>query len=137
MGRPNLVRGHRTIASAILSLCLTQKGECPLHPDFGLAPELFEPMSNYAPQYFIHSVRDEILKWLDGYLDYLSVDTDESKDHNNKIEVFITYRPVGYADAHTLVYPFYGYIGPSFNDGMDSFMSQVSLDGQLFPRFVI
>jgi hypothetical protein len=107
-----------------------------MHPDFGLAPELFEPMSNYAPQYFIHSVRDEILKWLDGYLDYLSVDTDESKDRNNKIEVFIAYRPIGYADAHTLVYPFYGYVGPSLNEGMDSFMSQVSLDGQLFPRFV-
>jgi len=94
-------------------------------------------MSNKAPQYFIHSLRTEILRWLEGYLDYLSVEMEEGmKDYHNAIKVVIAYRPLGYAHSHTLTYPFYGYIGASFDNGVESFMGQVALDGVTFPKLM-
>jgi hypothetical protein len=134
-GKPNLVSGHRVIAVEMFSVCLTMKGENPLHPNYGVAPELFGPLSGKSAQYFVYKLQEELTRALKGYVTFLEVLMEEYLDFHNALKVRITYRPVGYSDYHTLAFPFYTYNGPDFTIGADNFMAQVVLDdAPLFPK---
>lgn len=127
----NIVRGTRKITHDILTVCLLRRGEDPMHPDMGLAPRLFEPLSGYAPQYWIYNIQQEILKWVAG-IQQLSVDVGEFEDYRNELTVRIQFVPKAEPDAHVLTFGYYAYQGAIWNQGLDPLIRSIQLDGEPF-----
>jgi len=130
-GGMNIVSGTRKITSDILTVCLTRKGERPLHPTYGIAPELFEPLSNYAPQYWIYQISQEILNWVEG-IEQLSVNTFDYEDYKNRLGTEISFIPQNVPDVNVLTFGFYEYQGAVWNQSLDIFMDGVALNGSRF-----
>ena len=127
----NLVSGTRKITSDILTVCLLRKGEDPIHPDLGLAPDLFEPLSNYAPQYWVYNVQNEIRRWVAG-IEQLSVDVVDYEDYKNRLTTEIRFVPKQEADNHILTFGWYAYTGAIWNQELDTFLEDITLDGSPF-----
>ena len=132
--RMNIVSGTRKITSDILSVCLTRKGECPLHPDYGIAPELFQPFSDYSPQYWIYHLEEEIAKWVEG-LESLSVEVDNDFNSTNELKTIIRFAPRMQPDNNILTFGFYQYQGAVWGSDFQSFLDQVSLNSERFSGF--
>jgi hypothetical protein len=98
-----------------------------LHPDFGLAPELFDPLSDYRPQYFIYQLREEVLKWVAG-IEQISVQIPDYEDYKNRIEAQIRFRAVGQSAADLLVFDFYQYQGAIYRDNVEPFLQSITLN---------
>lgn len=129
-GNMNIVGGTRQIASGILSVLLTRKGEDYIHPDKGIAPDLFENLNNRAPQYWAYAARQEIERWVKG-IESIRVDT--VADHaGNQLKAQIWFVPTRSPSADLLTFGFYEYAGARYNEGMAAFISDLSLNGQPF-----
>lgn len=132
----NIVSGRKAIASRILHLFLTQKGEDPIHPSLGIAPELFEPLSNYDPRYFVFYAEQEIWDWnrkakigIGG----LSVTTTVYEESNtNGIAISVQFVPEGESTASVLTFGFWEYMGAVHSRSLDEFLDSVQLDGIRF-----
>ena len=133
-GQLNIVSGLSKITSDIISVCLTRKGECPLHPDYGIAPELFQPLSDYDSQYWVYHLQNEIIKWVEG-LQSLTVDIAENADSNNSLGVVIEFIPLLRPDTNILTFGFYEYQGAVWSQGIEQFMDGVGINGQRFRGF--
>lgn len=133
-GNINIVSGVRTISHNIISVCLIRKGENPLHPDFGMAPELFEPLSNYAPEYWIYHAESEIRRWVAG-LDDLFVRVSEYTAYQNTLRTEIHFTPKGEPDRHLLTFPYYSYQGAIWNGDIQPFLDELYLDEYPLRRF--
>jgi hypothetical protein len=133
-GNLNIVSGVRTISHAIISVCLIKKGEDPLHPDFGIAVDLFEPLSNYAPEYWVYHAELEIKRWVAG-LDQLFVRVSEYTNYQNALRTEIYFTPKGEPDRHLLTFPFYSYQGAIWNGDVGSFLDEIYLDEHPLHRF--
>lgn len=127
----NIVSGTRKITSDILSVCLTRRGECPLHPDYGIAPELFQPLSDYSPQYWVYHLEEEISKWVEG-LEILSVEVADKFDYTNELRTVISFVPKIQPDNNILTFGFYQYQGAVWGNDVKSFLDQVALNGERF-----
>ncbi|MBW4514596.1 MAG: GPW/gp25 family protein [Timaviella obliquedivisa GSE-PSE-MK23-08B] len=133
-GGLNIVSGDRKIAADIISVLLIRKGEDPVHPQYGLAPDLFEPLSNYAPQYWVHNAQNEIMRWVPG-IEKITVSIDQFPDRENKLGANIIFVPKGRADQNLLTFGWYAYTGAIWNQSLDKFMDDVSLNGARFNGF--
>ncbi|MFQ3618058.1 MAG: hypothetical protein SNJ57_13200 [Cyanobacteriota bacterium] len=127
----NIVRGSRKITHDILTVCLLRRGEDPMHPDMGLSPRLFEPLSGYAPQYWIYNIQQEILKWVAG-IQQLSVDVGEFADYKNELTAKIQFVPKTEPDTHVLTFGYYAYQGAIWNQGLDPLIRSIQLNGEPF-----
>lgn len=127
----NIVRGSRKITHDILTVCLLRRGEDPIHPDMGLSPRLFEPLSGYAPQFWIYNARQEILKWVAG-IEQLSVDVGEFRDYRNELTTKIQFVARAEPDPHVLTFGYYAYQGAIWNQGIDLLIRSIQLDGEPF-----
>lgn len=127
----NIVRGSRKITHDILTVCLLRRGEDPIHPDMGIAPRLFEPLSGYAPQFWIYNIQQEILKWVAG-IQQLSVDVGEFQDYHNELTARIQFVPRAQPDIHTLTFGYYAYQGAIWNQGIEPLIRSIQLDGEPF-----
>ena len=129
-GGLNVVGGTRQIASGILSVLLTRKGEDYIHPDKGIAPDLFENLNNAAPQYWAYAARQEIERWVKG-IESIRVDT--VVDHpGNQLRAQVWFVPTRQATTDLLTFGYYEYAGARYNDGMGAFVADLTLNGQPF-----
>lgn len=129
-GRMQIVSGTRQIASGILTVLLTRKGEDYIHPDKGLAPDLFENLSNVAPRYWAYVARQEIGRWVKG-IESIQVET--TVDHvGGQLRAHIRFIPTRQPTVDLLTFGFYEYAGARYNDGMAAFIRDLTLNGQPF-----
>jgi hypothetical protein len=129
-GQLQIVSGTRQISSGILTVLLTRKGEDYIHPDKGLAPDLFENLNNVAPQYWAYAARQEIKRWVRG-IESIYVET--KVDHGTgQLRAYIRFVPTRYATEDLLTFGYYEYAGARYNNGMLAFVSDLTLNGQPF-----
>lgn len=131
-GELNLVEGVRCITANILSLSLTKKGENHQHPDYGIAPELFENLSGYAPQYFVYEYQTELRKWIGG-IQSLRVDLKKFLDYENQIAVQVGFVPMLTADTNILTFGYYDYVGAIATRDYTTFIKSISLSQSFQP----
>lgn len=126
-GNPNIVSGTGAIAASMLSLFLTQKGEIAEEYNFGLAPDIFDPMSDYTPEYWIFNAEQEIATWIPGIAQLrISISGYEASD--NRLDTFISFVPKGQPDRNLLVFPFYQYQGAIWDGEIQQFLDGVYLN---------
>jgi hypothetical protein len=133
-GTLNIVSGANKITSDIISLCLTSKGECPLHPDYGIAPDLFQPFSGYDAQFWAYHLEQEIQKWVEG-LAFITVKISNDLASTNNLVATIEFVPMLRPDTNILTFGFYEYQGAMWNQGIDKFMDAIALNGVRFQGF--
>lgn len=133
-GYLNIVGYVRGITSKILSVCLTQQGEDYQHPTRGLAPMIFDPLSSFAPQYWVLHVQDEILKWVTD-IETLYTEVVDYEDYKNRLATEIQFIPKNGATVHTLTWGWYAYLGAIWDKDIETFREGVLLDGEPFYRF--
>lgn len=129
----HVVDRSRVITAKIISVCLVRQGEDPLLPDFGVSPELFEPLSQYAPQYWVYNLSKEIRKWVAG-IDRLSVEMVKFEDYQNQLKTVIQFVPSGEPTPHMLTFGLYAYQGALWGQQIDAFLEDITLDGQPFRK---
>jgi hypothetical protein len=125
----NIVKGLDKIIADILSVALERRGHRPLHPKYGLAPLLFEPLSDIAPQYWIHELRDQIELWVEG-IESVTVSLLSNHDMDNSMEVQIVFIPKIVSDQNVLSFDYYSYQGAAWDKGIEEFISGVALNGE-------
>lgn len=127
----NVVSGLRKITHDILSVSLVQRGEDPIHPTFGLAPDLFEPLSNYAPEFWVYHAEETIIKWVAG-IEGLKVTVVNHEDYNNQLRTEISFIPKLYPDVNILTWNYYDYQGAIWQNDFETFLDSVRLNGTPF-----
>ena len=125
----NIVSGTRKITHDILTICLLRRGEDPLHPDMGMSLEIFEPLSGYAPNYWVWQAEQEISKWVTG-IQSLQVDT--ISEERNSISTIIRFIPKTEPDTNFLTFGYYQYQGAIWNQGASDFLNSIQLNGEQF-----
>lgn len=136
-GGLNIVADSEKIASDILSVLLIRRGEDPLH-FYGIAPDLFEPLSNYDPQYFVYHAQDAILNcpWIAEQIESLSVDIIDYEDYKNRIKLsfdFVTNLSPG---KNNLTFGYYLYSGVNLNQSVNMIIDEIQLNGQPFKALI-
>jgi len=127
----NYVDGTRRITAGILAVCLIQQGEDPIHPSYGMAPDLFEPLSNYTPQLWVYHAEKIILQWVPG-IEKLHVDVTKHNATENQLFAEIQFIPMTEPDLNTLTWNYYAYQGAAWEGEYDRFLQDVNLNGQPF-----
>ena len=130
-GNFNIVSGAMLPAHQILSVLLIRKGEDPIHPDFGLAPDIFQPLSDFEPQYWVYHADAEIRKWVKS-ISELSVIVTGYDNINNQLSADIVYLPIHSPNKYSLNFPFWSYQGAIYDGEIETFLSAVSLNGRSF-----
>jgi hypothetical protein len=126
-----IVSGIEQASHAILSVCLIRKGEDPIHPDFGMAPELFEPLSFEQPEYWVYHAEQEIMRWVGG-LAALQVRVSDYDNVGNGITTEIGFSLRSQPTQHILTFPFYQYQGAVMQGDWNPFIAAIILDGKPF-----
>lgn len=136
IGGLNIVSGRSAIASRILHILLTRKGEDPIHPSLGIAPELFQPLSQYDPRYFVYQADQEIRNWNNRAkigIGALSVDVVVYEDrYTNGIGIEIQFSPANELLVSSLSFGFWEYLGATHSRSFEEFLDGVHLDGDRF-----
>lgn len=127
----NIVSGIRKISHDIVSLCLIESGADPIHPDYGLAPKLFDPLSGYTTQYFIYSLEQSIGKWISGISQH-SVSVSPVDRYINSLAVQVLFVPIAYPDASILTFGYYEWQGAVWNKDLTTFLNGVGLNDSPF-----
>lgn len=130
-GGLNIVTGTRKITHDILSIFLTQKGEDPIHPDFGMLPEIFESLSDYPVEYWVYHAEQEVLKWVTG-ISALEVNVVDFTDAGNRLNTEIRFIPSFAPDSHTLTFGWHEYQGAIWNQDLSTFIKGIGLDQKPF-----
>jgi hypothetical protein len=130
----NLASGTRKITADILHVLLLRQGEDPMNPTMGIAPELFEPMSNYSPQYFVYQAQQTILEWVAGIYQ-LYVGFSRYQDYENQLQVEVQFIPKDIPDLNLLTFGYYQYQGAIWNQGIEPFLDSIVLNGDRLIRF--
>ncbi len=133
-GEMNVVSGVRLLSSQIITVLLLKPGEDPLHPTLGIAPDLYEPLSNEVPTFFLYKAEETIRAWLGKFLDALWVRTNRDRAfRENKIAIDIIFRPKESQgqDIFYLTLGWHEYTGVrSQEKTMTEFRRSVALNGQ-------
>lgn len=130
----NYTSGTRRITAGILSVLLIRQGEDPIHPEYGIAPELFEPLSNYTPQLWVYQAEKVILQWVPG-IEKLSVDVTDNDAIGNQLRTEIKFIPMLEPDINTLTWNYYAYQGALWDGAFSQFLDGVHLNGRSFYGF--
>ena len=130
----NIVSGARRVSHSIISVCLVKKGEDLIHPDFGIAPDLFDPLSDVDVEYVVYHLEQELRRWVEGY-EQLQVAA-QPDDIGNALHLNIGFLPQQDPDSHNLTFPFYQYQGAFLGDDRTGFLDSINLDGQPFRALV-
>jgi hypothetical protein len=134
-GGLNIVSGVDKVSAHIISVLLLRPGEDLMHPGLPLAPDLFDPLSDYNAQYWVYTAEQQIRAYVSG-LDALKVDIDTFPDPENKLQANIRFSVKNYPDTNALTFGWYEYQGAvSVLSNIESFLDSVYLNGSKFPRF--
>jgi hypothetical protein len=114
----NIVSGVNWISHQIISLCLTRKGEDLMHPDRGLAPDLFSPASDYDPEYLVYHLESEIRLWIAG-IQQLSAQVTGYTSIENKLAIDVGFIPLQEPNQNILTFPYYQYQGARLNGDLE------------------
>lgn len=130
-GSLNVISGARRVAHEILSVLLIKKGEVPHQPDFGLAPDIFQPLSEYDPEYWVYHAEEAILKWVKT-ISELRVSITGYDNANNQLNAEIYYLPISSPNQFLLNFPFWLYQGAIWDGELETFLDNISINGQSF-----
>lgn len=133
-GTLRYVSGAEKIADEINSWMLIQPGEMMLAPGVGIAPELFEPISNSQPRFWCFQAHEAIIKHIDG-IEQLRVYIEEMPDAYNELKATIDFVPKEFPSLQTMTFGWYAYRGALFDGDMEAFRRSMSFNGQPFPIF--
>ena len=132
-GTLNIVKGTKAVCSRILHVLLTRKGEDPIHPDLGIAPMIFEPLSDVTPQFFVNMAQSTIAAWNNAGkigISYLAVSADQPQPYQNEIIIRISFIPVQQASSTVdmLTFGFFQYKGAMYSGTFDAFLNSIRLN---------
>ena len=147
--RPNIVTGVRRTAHEIIDLCLTKKGDDPLHcgdrrqplNNYGIAPDLFDPETDLKVAYFCYSLQREIKHWVDlesvwaeGEMipDQTLFAATEGRPISSVLEARITFIPRDRPTASLLTFPWFTYSGAPLAPPPGPYLDAIALDGEPF-----
>ena len=132
----NIVSGIRAISSRILHVILTRKGEDPIHPSLGIAPDLFQPLSTYEPRYLAFHLEEEIMDWNDrakiGLAGVAVGVVIYEERYTNGMAIEIQFTPENEDLVSTLTFGYWEYLGTAHARSMQEFLDGIQLDGQQF-----
>lgn len=130
----NIVSGTSKVISDILALILTKKGEASfLHPNYGMNPDLFSPLSSYDPDVFSEKLEEQIKTWVDS-IENVSVETDKNS-FNNELEgliVIIALKTIKSPSKNLLTFDYYQYQGAIMSNNIQEFLDSVAIDDERF-----
>lgn len=127
-----IVSGEQLITHKIIFIFLTPKGKVAYHPTLGMAPDLFDPLSNYVPQYFIYQAEQELVRCLGSEVTAIKVNLEKYRDYENQIQVECLFVPADQASPSTLTFGYYDYQGAIWNGELEPFLKGVTLNGEPF-----
>jgi hypothetical protein len=136
----NIVSGVRAITSRILHVILTRKGEDPIHPSLGIAPDLFQPLSTYEPRYLAFHLEEAVMDWNDrakigiGAIAVGIVIYEER--YTNGMAIEIQFTPEEEDLVSTLTFGYWEYLGAVHERSLQEFLDGIQLDGQQFRSLV-
>jgi len=148
----HIVAGVNRVAHEIIDLCLTKKGDDPLHcgnradprANYGIAVDLFDSESDLKVAYFRYSIQKEITRWID--LEEVWVESQllanpynwvrqELALITNALEVQVNFVPRGYSTASQLTFPWFTYRGEALSSAPGPFLDAIALNGEPFRHF--
>ena len=128
VGGLHLIEGaDAIIADLIISLILTFAGECPLHPSFGVAVNLFQPLSDYEPEYLVYNLEREIIRWIGGIQEVHCTIAGHDAIAN-KVGVDIYFVSSASLNRNVLVFPLFQYQGVSSRADLSTFLQSIELN---------
>jgi len=98
-----------------------------MHPTMGLAPDLFQPLSDIEPEYLVFHLRLELEKWVEG-VDSLSVEWEKYSHEHNRVRIGTFFVPTRSTSKHLLTFPLHQYAGALLDGATASFLSSIRLD---------
>jgi hypothetical protein len=132
-GELRIVSGVWEVAQKIVILLLMQKGESPLHPTMGAAPELFEPLSGEDPQAWRHTAELAVRHWIPSVENILiRFENKWAANTENREVAHITFSAVRVPGQHTLTFGWSDYTGAVWNQDPEGFRRGIELDGTPF-----
>lgn len=130
-GTFNIVEGPWRVADEILYILLIRKGENPLEPDMGIAPEIFDTLGNVDPQYWVHNAESEIIKWVKT-ISSLMISITGYDNVENQLNAEIIFTPISTPNRFSLNFPYWSYQGALWNGDQQTFLDSISLNGESF-----
>lgn len=125
----NVVSGIHKMVADIISVALERRGHRPIHPSYGLAPLLFEPLSQIAPQAWIHELKTQIELWVEG-IESVTINLVSDYDMDNSLQVQIIFVPKIAPDQNVLSFDYYSYQGADWDKGIEEFAAGIALNGE-------
>jgi hypothetical protein len=134
-GGLNIVSGVEKVSAHIISILLIRPGEDLMHPGLPLAPDLFDPLSDYNAQYWVYTAEQQIRRYVSG-LDDIRVSINTFPDPENKLAANIQFRAKDSPDTNALTFGWYEYQGAiAVLENVESFLDSVYLNGNKMQRF--
>lgn len=128
----NIVDGDRTVFMRILDFVLLRKGEDPLHPEMGVAVQLFEPLSSTPANFIVYHLKSELIKWNEwaaiGIKD-LEVSVNDQQIYTNSLEIRIGFSTIATGQATILTFGYYQYTNAILSNDFPPFLDSAAING--------
>ena len=128
-GEINYVSGDRAIAARILHVLLTRPGEDPVHPNLGIAPDLFSPKNTDAAYAFVFQAQEVLLQWNQLAkigLEALRVQV-ISPTTTGDITIEVTFRAVGSSYNNVLTFGYWEYVNGFLDQNLSEFVNTLTV----------
>jgi hypothetical protein len=139
LGEMNIVSSPtRVVASRIIHLLLTPYGGDPIHPTLGMAPKLFDPISDKSVHYFVYHAQESILRWNKAAkigMKSVTVEAEPLTEYRNDITINIYFIPEVEEYADVLTFGYWLYTGAVYSNEVKPFRDSITLNGDPFPYF--
>lgn len=132
-GQLRIVSGVWEVSQKIITLLLTRKGESPLHPEMGSAPELFEPLSGEDPQAWRYTAESEVKHWIPDVENIaIRFESQWEANRENREVAHITFSVRSSPGQHTITFGWSDYTGAAWSQSAQGFREGIELDGKPF-----
>ena len=127
-GQVNVVSEKKAIAARILHVLLTRPGEDPIHPDWGIAPDLFQPHTQSAAITFAYQAQEILVRLNElGKIGFeaLQVKVNDTGALSGKINIEVYFRPTRAAENNVLTFGYWEY--QQVDNNIEAFLNTVDL----------
>ena len=129
-GEVNIVSGSEAVASRILHVLLTRPGEDPVHPTWGIAPDLFKPQNQDTAIAFVYQAQEILVRINEEAkigLEALKVEVEDNGVATGKLSIKVTFRPVGAAFNNVLTFGFWEYQQSVLDNNLEAFIKTLEI----------
>ncbi len=129
-GEINVVSGSQAVGQRILHVLLTRPGEDPLHPNWGIAPDLFKPQNQDTAIAFAYQVQQILIrlnKEAKIGFEALQVEVDDTGIATGHLKIKIMFRAVGAPYNNVLTFGFWEYQQSVLDNNLEAFVKTLEI----------